>query len=332
MCVSLANPATTAARREFAHVPGNLPTSPPIRHDMGARAHSLVLSLCKPSLPLATQPGTEEKILIGYQARFAEEDSLAALDAATKSWNMGRGEWAQASPAHRIAKVQELVAELKPLRDQIINVLMWEICKTKADATKEFDRTMDFIADLIKTYKGMLESGNKFIQEGGVLAQVKRGPIGVMLNLGPFNYPFNETYCTLIPAILMGNSVVMKLPNVGCLAHICTMEVYARVFPPGVVNFISGGAQAKVEPSHRLSSAFRTWALAWPRRERTTRPILAACRLPCAVADEPSGSLALRSRPYHDAANHEVRQGGHLRLHWRLHRGGCAAQAAPDAA
>ena len=74
-------------------------------------------------------------------------------------------------------------------------------------------------------------------QDGGVLAQIKRAPIGVMLNLGPFNYPFNETYCTLIPAILMGNSVVMKLPNVGCLAHICTMEVYAKVFPPGVVNF-----------------------------------------------------------------------------------------------
>ena len=65
-------------------------------------------------------------------------------------------------------------------------------------------------------------------QAEGVLAQIKRSPLGVMLNLGPFNYPFNETYCTLIPAILMGNSVVMKLPNVGCLAHICTMEIYAK--------------------------------------------------------------------------------------------------------
>ena len=194
------------------------------------------------------KPGSEEKVLIGYQARFDEADSLLALDAATKSWAMGRGEWAQATPAHRIAKVQELVAELKPLRDQIINVLMWEICKTKADATKEFDRTMDFISDLIKTYKAMLDKDNKFLQEGGVLAQIKRGPIGVMLNLGPFNYPFNETYCTLIPAILMGNSVVMKLPNVGCLAHICTMEVYAKVFPPGVVNFISGAGRTTMPP------------------------------------------------------------------------------------
>jgi glyceraldehyde-3-phosphate dehydrogenase (NADP+) len=35
----------------------------------------------------------------------------------------------------------------------------------------------------------------------------------VMLNLGPFNYPFNETYTTLIPAIVMGNTAVMKIPN-----------------------------------------------------------------------------------------------------------------------
>ena len=82
------------------------------------------------------QPGSTEKVLIGHQARFTEEDSLKALDAAVKSWNNGRGVWAQTSPAGRIAKIEELVAELKPKRDEIINVLMWEICKTKADATK----------------------------------------------------------------------------------------------------------------------------------------------------------------------------------------------------
>merc|ERR1719424_131333 len=198
--------------------------------------------------PIFEAGSTEKKVLIGTQARFGEKDSLAALDAAVKSWNSGRGEWAQAAPETRALKVEELVTSLLTKRDEIINVLMWEICKTKADATKEFDRTMDYIRDTLKTYKGMLESGNKFIQEGGVLAQVKRGPIGVMLNLGPFNYPFNETYCTLIPAILMGNSVVMKLPNVGCLAHICTMEVYAKVFPPGVVNFISGAGRTTMPP------------------------------------------------------------------------------------
>ena len=84
----------------------------------------------------ARQPDSTEKILIGHQARFSEEDSLKALDAAVRSWSNGRGAWAQTSPAGRIAKIQELVKELKPKRDEIINVLMWEICKTKADATK----------------------------------------------------------------------------------------------------------------------------------------------------------------------------------------------------
>ena len=56
--------------------------------------------------------------MIGYQARFEEADSLKALDAATKSWNMGRGEWAQASPAHRIAKVEELVTDMLAKRQK----------------------------------------------------------------------------------------------------------------------------------------------------------------------------------------------------------------------
>ena len=47
--------------------------------------------------------------------------------------------------------------------------------------------------------------------------------------MGPFNYPFNETYTTLIPAILMGNTVIMKLPRVGVLCHYPTFEVFQKV-------------------------------------------------------------------------------------------------------
>lgn len=34
---------------------------------------------------------------------------------------------------------------------------------------------------------------------------------GIVLCLGPMNYPLNETYATLIPALLMGNVVLMKV-------------------------------------------------------------------------------------------------------------------------
>ena len=47
--------------------------------------------------------------------------------AAVASWNGGRGEWAQTSPAGRIAKVEELVKELKPKRDEIISARLSRI-------------------------------------------------------------------------------------------------------------------------------------------------------------------------------------------------------------
>eukprot|EP00965_Chrysotila_dentata_P256286 6212498-Pleurochrysis_carterae.AAC.2 len=76
---------------------------------------------------------------------------------------------------------------------QIVSVLMWEICKTSADAAKEFDRTMEYINGTLEAHRALLGDDNAFKQIGGVIAQVKRRPVGVMLNMGPFNYPFNET-------------------------------------------------------------------------------------------------------------------------------------------
>lgn len=83
---------------------------------------------------------------------------------------------------------------------------------------------------------------------GGVLARVRRVAIGIMLCLGPFNYPFNETYATLIPALLVGNVVVMKVPSIGGLAHMLTAEAFARHLPPGVLNFVTGSGRVTMTP------------------------------------------------------------------------------------
>lgn len=45
----------------------------------------------------------------------------------------------------------------------------------------------------------------------------------------------------------MGNVVLMKIPNVGGLAHIETMDAFASCFPAGVVNFISGSGKKIVK-------------------------------------------------------------------------------------
>jgi len=82
----------------------------------------------------------------------------------------------------------------------------------------------------------------------GVGVRVRRGPIGVMLALAPFNYPLNEMYAMLIPSLLMGNVAVLKLPAIGGLVHVLTAQAFAEVLPPGAINFVSGSGRATMGP------------------------------------------------------------------------------------
>ena len=71
-------------------------------------------------------------------------------------------------------------------------------------------------------------------------AQIRRAPLGVTLCMGPFNYPLNETFTTLIPALVMGNVVVVKVPRFGQLIWDALLEPFRDCFPSGVVNVVNG--------------------------------------------------------------------------------------------
>ena len=73
--------------------------------------------------------------------------ALAALDAATDAYNLGRGNWPTMSVKKRIDHMLTFVKKMKEQRTEVVNWLMWEIGKTLADAQKEFDRTVDYIID-----------------------------------------------------------------------------------------------------------------------------------------------------------------------------------------
>src|SRR5438552_4564774 len=55
---------------------------------------------------------------------------------------------------------------------------------------------------------------------------------------GPYNYPLNETFATLIPALLMGNTVVFKPPQYGTLLFTPLLEAFRSAFPEGVINTV----------------------------------------------------------------------------------------------
>ena len=194
---------------------------------------------------------TGKRLVIGQLATMGEVDAVRAVEASAAAWDRGQGAWPQMSLAERIERVEGAVAALKERRDEIVNVLMWEIAKNSADAAAEFDRTVAFIGKTIETLRRLDEESAGWRVVSGVMAFVRRAAVGVMMLLGPYNYPFNETYAALIPALLMGNVVLMKIPNVGGLAHVLTFEVWAEALPKGTLSFISGSGRATVPPVMR---------------------------------------------------------------------------------
>lgn len=200
---------------------------------------------------------THERTIIGNMAQMTKQDTIKVIESSTKAWNSGLGEWPQMSPNERIQAIENVIISLKEKRSEIIHLLMWEICKSLRDATTEFDRTIEFMEGTIDAYRNM-NSGNTWKSINGFYAIIRRAAIGIMLCLGPYNYPFNETYATLIPALLMGNVVILKLPTVGGLAHILTMDAFAKHLPRGVVNFVSGSGRVTVGPM------MKTGTIDWP--------------------------------------------------------------------
>jgi len=64
--------------------------------------------------------------------------------------------------------------------------------------------------------------------------------------MGPYNYPLNETFTTLIPALLMGNTVVFKPAKYGVLFLKPLLAAFKNCFPKGVVNIIYGKGRETV--------------------------------------------------------------------------------------
>ncbi len=191
--------------------------------------------------------GIEQK-LIGSYPTLSEKEALEALHAAAGAYDHGNGEWPSMKVEDRIRHMERFAFLMKEKRSEIINLLMWEIGKSLADSTKEFDRTVEYIADTINALKELDRSGSRFEIKEGIFAQIRRSPLGVVLCMGPFNYPLNETFTTLIPALIMGNTVIFKPPKIGVLLHRPLLAAFRDAFPKGVVNTVYGDGAKIIGP------------------------------------------------------------------------------------
>jgi glyceraldehyde-3-phosphate dehydrogenase (NADP+) len=153
--------------------------------------------------------------------------------------------WAD-TPLRERAELLNRVADIIDLwADQLGAMLVDEIGKPIKSAISEITRTAEIFRFTAEA--GVQIEGNTIVGDAfsgytrGKVSMTYRVPLGVILCIGPFNYPFNLTGSKIAPALMAGNSIVMKSATEGSITSLIFGKILQLAgLPPGVFNIITG--------------------------------------------------------------------------------------------
>lgn len=185
---------------------------------------------------------------IGEYPLLGKRASLEALEAARSAFGNGNGQWPASQLAERVASVEHCLSAMNAKREEISRMIMWEIGKTYTDSLREFDRTIEYVRNTIAILREEERLTHRLKPESEIIGNTKRVARGVVLCVGPYNYPLYETFTSLAPALLMGNTVVCKPPRAGALLFRFLLEIFRDCFPAGVVNLLFGRGEDLFPP------------------------------------------------------------------------------------
>lgn len=149
-------------------------------------------------------------------------------------------------PIYERANLLDRAATLLEERaEEIADILVMEIAKDQKSALSEVHRTADllrFTADVGKNMEGLAVGGENF--PGGSrnkLSYIKRVPLGTVLAISPFNYPVNLSASKIAPALMGGNSIILKPPTQGAISALQLVKVFHDAgVPAGVLGSVTG--------------------------------------------------------------------------------------------
>jgi acyl-CoA reductase-like NAD-dependent aldehyde dehydrogenase len=159
------------------------------------------------------------------------------LDAAICAARRALPAWRDMGIERRRVLVQAMAERLAPHVDTLAPLLTREQGKPLALARREFDSTLRFMRGLAK-----LDLPETVAEDTPVRRVVTRwDPIGVVAALSPWNFPVLLSWWKVVPALLAGNTVVLKPSPLTPLTVLRCTELLADLLPPGVLNVVSGG-------------------------------------------------------------------------------------------
>ncbi|MGZ4348450.1 MAG: aldehyde dehydrogenase family protein, partial [Gaiellaceae bacterium] len=181
-------------------------------------------------------PSTGE--VIAEVPRASAEDVDRAVQAAKKALV----EWLETTPAERAEMLLKLADALDEHADEIAELESLNVGKPLSSAKDEIPVATDnirFFAGAARVLEG--KSAGEYMK--GFTSIIRRESLGVVGSIAPWNYPLMMAAWKLGPALAAGNTVVLKPSEWTPMTALRLAELAADIFPPGVLNVITGDGE-----------------------------------------------------------------------------------------
>lgn len=156
-------------------------------------------------------------------------------------------QWARTPLWKRAELMHKAAALMREHAHPIADVLVKEVAKGSNDAMAEVIRSADLLSytaeEAVRFFgEGKLLTSDSFPgQDRTKICMASRVPLGVILAIPPFNYPVNLAVSKIGPALMAGNSVVLKPPTQGAVSGLMMVRCFhAAGLPSALINVATG--------------------------------------------------------------------------------------------
>ena len=177
-------------------------------------------------------------VLVGYSPKT----SLADVDKAVKAAQQGFNTWKTISPLERSQALFAAATELENNVQIITQISAFET--GRAIRSEVLPEVLNAIR-ILRYFAGLsLEIKGQTIKIAeNVLSTTIREPLGVVAGILPWNVPIMLLCLKLAPAIICGNSIIIKAAELSPFSTIFVAHIIAKHLPQGVLQVVNGLGQ-----------------------------------------------------------------------------------------
>jgi len=173
---------------------------------------------------------TNETVLA--QCPLADVDQLEQAVAAA---NRAFPAWSQTPIAERKQKLLQVADAIKANAERATKVLTGEQGKPLEQAAAE----VGFAEIFCRHFAAQDLPSEVLLEDANQRVEIHRKPLGVVAGIMPWNFPFLIAVYKLAPALLAGNTLILKPAPTTPLTALMLGEIVKDILPPGVLNIIA---------------------------------------------------------------------------------------------